>query len=225
MRPALRDISDRILQNAIGALTRANTDSVYSDPGMEHREHMCVLSSALAGELFLKAIVAKEHPLLIFRDLFHLDQGNNKTFDVEEIIKSGKTYSFEHLPRLLWVTTGERLRDPANFEAVRLTRNSVQHFCSPGNTSLRGLSLRFLYSNIDPLIHKHFGIYAIEYHEDFHVGYDYVVSCLIAHELTFSIPKRFRLTEIDLRECLAKTSTGYRRGFGDRLLAAAEIDG
>ena len=222
MHPALREISPRILANAVGALTRANTDAVYSDPGMEHRDDICILSSALAGELFLKAIIAAEHPLLIFRDLFHLDQPANSHFDVEEIVRSGRTYGFEHLPRLLWVATGERISDPANYEAVRSARNSVQHFCSPGDISLRKLSLKFIYKNVDPLVHKHFGICAIEYHEDIHVSYDYVVSCLIAHELEFSIPPAFRVTEIDLEECLARASRGYRQGFGAQLLAAAE---
>jgi hypothetical protein len=219
MHDALKGISDRILDNALGALMQANTTAVFHDPGMEHREQMSILSAALAGELFLKAIIASEHPLLIFKDLFHLDQPRNDIFDIEEIIRSGRTYGFEHLPRLLWVSTGERVADPENYDAVRVARNSVQHFCSPGNTRLRELSLQFIYRNIDPLINKHFGICAIEYHED-HVGYDHVVACLIAHELEFSIPIGFGITEIDLYARVAETSLSYKNGFGAKLLAS-----
>lgn len=213
MHKSLKQIPDRILENAKGALTQANTHAVYFDPGNEHCGQMGVLHAALAGELFLKAIIAKEHPLLIFRDLYHLDQPQNIDISLNEIIENGRTYNLEHLPRLLWVTTGERLADPASFDSLRKARNSIQHFCQPEGVDLRALSLEFLYKNIDPLIQKHFGIYSIEYHEDHSVSYDYVVSCLIAHGLKFSIPPGFAVTEIDLGSKLASASKGYRDWF------------
>ena len=73
------------------------------------------------------------------------------------------------------------------------------------------------YKNIDPLINKHFGLYAIEYHEDTSVGYDYVVQCLVRHELLFSVPEKFKVTEIDLDEVLGKTSAQYRKELKRRL--------
>lgn len=41
MNQALKDIPDRILNLAMGALTQANTHAVYSDPGNDHWEHIC----------------------------------------------------------------------------------------------------------------------------------------------------------------------------------------
>jgi hypothetical protein len=161
---------------------------------------------------FIKAIIAKEHPLLIFRDLFHLENSEGDELEIEQIIEKGKTYNFENLPKLLWVTTGERLADQKSFDLIRKVRNSVQHFCVPENESLRQISLDFLYKNIDPLIYKNFGICAIKYHED-DVGYDHVVACLVRHELLFSIPPDFQLPEIDLSEVLATTSKGYQKKF------------
>ena len=60
MHEGLKDLPDRILDVAIGALTQANQHAVYYDPGMDHWDHMSVLNAVLAGELFLKAIIAKE---------------------------------------------------------------------------------------------------------------------------------------------------------------------
>lgn len=208
MHSDLAQIPGRILEVAIGALTQANQHAVYYDPGMDHWDYMSVLNAALAGELFLKAIIAKEHPLLIFRDLFQLDDPNNYDLKIDHIIEKGKTYNFEHLPKLLWVSTGERLPDVDSFERLRKARNAVQHFCSP-ETNLSNLSLEFLYKNVDPLINKHFGLCAIEYHED-HVGYDYVVQRLIGQELFFSIPDQFQVGEIDLMEELADATPSYR---------------
>ena len=106
------------------------------------------------------------------------------------------------------------------FEELRKARNALQHFCSPADTvDLRRLALRFLYNNIDPLIHQHFGICAIEYHEDTSVGYDYVVQCLVRHELFFSIPDKFEITEVDLDDAVAAASAKYRRELTKRFAA------
>lgn len=212
MHKALKDIPERILNVAIGALIQANQHAVYYDPGMDHWTDMSILNAATAGELFLKAIIAKEHPLLIFRDLFQLDDPINTDLRLEHIIQKGRTYDFEQLPKLLWVSTGERLPDPDSFEKLRKARNAIQHFCSPADAEdLRRLALVFLYKNIDPLISRHFGLCAVEYHEDTSVGYDYVVECVIRNELLFSIPSDFKITEIDLDEVLSDTSEKYQK--------------
>lgn len=217
MHAGLKSIPARILDVAIGALTQANQHAVYYDPGMEHWTDMSIMNAATAGELFLKAIIAKEHPLLIFRDLFQLDDPINKDLTIEHIIEKGRTYNFEHLPKLLWVSTGERLPDVDSFERLRKARNAIQHFCSPGETSdLRTLALEFLYKNIDPLINKHFDLCAIEHHEDISIGYDYVVETVIQNELFFSIPKDFTVTEIDLDVALSETSTKYQTELAKR---------
>ena len=145
MHAGLKNIPARILDVAIGALTQANHHAVYYDPGMDHWTDMSVINAAMAGELFLKAIVAKEHPLLIFRDLFQLDDPIEDDLKIEQIFEKGKTYNFEHLPKLMWVSTGERLPDMENFEKLRKARNAIQHFCSPAESvDLRRLTLEFL---------------------------------------------------------------------------------
>lgn len=216
MHEALKEIPNRILDVAIGALTQANQHAVYYDPGMDHWKHMSVLNAALAGELFLKAIIAKEHPLLIFRDLFHLDDSGSQELDLDRIIERGRTYNFEHLPKLLWVATGQRIPDADNFERMRRVRNSIQHFCVPADVHLKRLVLEFIYKNLDPLIYRNFGLCAVEYHEDDLLGYDYVVSCVIANELLFSVPNNFRVTEIDLHRELSKRSAAYQAEMGER---------
>lgn len=216
MHPDLERVPQRILEVARGALIQANHHAVYSDPGLEHWEYASILNAAQAGELFIKAVIAFEHPLLLFKDLFQLDDPLDQELTIEHVINKGKTYTFEHLPKLLWVATGERLADLDSFERLRKARNAVQHFCAAPGVDLRGLALEFLYKNIDPLIYKHFGMCAVEYHED-HVGYDYVVGAVVRNELLFSIPPKFKLHEIRLGECLGRTSRVYRALLRDRL--------
>lgn len=210
MNPALKQIPDRILNLALGALAQANTHAVYLDPGNEHWQHICVLNTAHAGELFLKAIIAKEHPLLIFKDIFSLDDNRGALLDIETLIIRGRTHDFERLPQVLWATTGKRIPNPQCFERLRQARNAIQHFCVPAEDNFQELSLEFIYTIIDPLISDAFGIRAIEYHEDPSVSYDDIVGALLRSGLTFTVPDDFEITEIRMAKELESTTLAYR---------------
>ncbi|WP_307959255.1 hypothetical protein [Sinorhizobium medicae] len=110
---------------AKGALAQANMHSTFADPGNEHWDFICVLNTAHAGELFLKASIAKEHPLLIFKDLFGFNDGQATEIDLENLIKKGKTHDFEKLPQILWAVSGIRLPNRECFERLRKARNAI----------------------------------------------------------------------------------------------------
>jgi hypothetical protein len=148
--------------------------------------------------------------------LFSLDDSRANTLDLVSLIKKGKTHDFEKLPQVLWVATGQRLPNPDCFERLRRARNSIQHFCAPDDEDFRALSLEFIYTIIDPLIRENFGLFAIEYHED-HVGYDYVVGCIIRHRLRFSVPSDFDIGEIQLSEKLEGADEEYRAWLAQEL--------
>ncbi|KFE33753.1 hypothetical protein [Thioclava atlantica] len=224
MNPVLEKIPDRILKLALGALAQANTHAVYFDPGNEHWEYMSVLNAAHAGELVLKAIIAREHPLLIFNDIFKLDDERSDGLDLEKLIRKGKTHSFEQLPKVLWAVTGIRTPNLECFDRLRKARNSIQHFCAPDDDDLRALSLEFLYTIIDPLLADCFGVYTIEYHEDPSVGYDYVVGALIAGEIRFTMPNDFDLSEIEVPKLLREASEDYRVWFSREVEKIGKID-
>ena len=213
MNEKLSQIPDRILGLAMAALTQANTHAVYMDPGNEHWPLISILNAAHAGELFLKAIIAREHPLLIFKDIVGLDDNRSDELDIPSLLIRGRTHDFEKLPQVLWATTGTRIPNPECYERLRRTRNAIQHFCPPEDNDLSQLSLEFIYTIIDPLIVRHFGLYAIEHHEDHSVSYDYVVACLLRREICFSIPDDFTVTEINLSEEVSSASTDYHLWF------------
>jgi hypothetical protein len=224
MNPALKQIPQRILHLAKGALTQANTHAVFRDPGNEHWEYISVLNTAHAGELFLKAIIAREHPLLIFKDLFGLDHSGNGPLDIGSLIQRGRTHDFEKLPQVLWATTGKRVPNMKCFERLRRARNAIQHFCAPDKEDFRSLSLEFIYTIIDPLIAEAFDLRAIEFHEDHSVGYDYVVRQLLYTRLKFTMPDNFKLTEIDMKGCLEGASKSYRGWVEKQLTRVGRLD-
>jgi hypothetical protein len=221
---AVKDIPDRILNLAIGALAQANTHAVYYDPGNEHWEHICVLNTAHAGELFFKAIIAKEHPLLIFKDIFSLDDNRGGLLDFETLIKRGRTHDFERLPQILWAITEKRIPNAACFERLRVARNAIQHFCAPAQQDFRALSLEFIYTIIDPLIAEAFNLYAIDFHEDHSVSYDYVVAALLRSELKFTVPDTFAVTEIRMAEELESASSSYKDWVRTQMKRVGRLD-
>lgn len=210
MNPALKEIPSRILGLATGALAQANHHAVFVDPGNEHWGFISVLNAAHAGELFLKAIIAKQHPLLIFKDVPGLDDNRSAELDLETLLTRGRTHDFEMLPRVLWATTGVRIPQLQCYERLRKARNAIQHFCAPETEDFQALSLEFIYKIIDPLIAKEFGLAAIEFHEDHSVGYDYVVQAIVQAGLKFTIPDDFDITEVDLNEALEGASAAYK---------------
>lgn len=224
MDRVLREIPDRVLNLAKGALTQANTHAVYLDPANEHWQHICVLNTAHAGELFLKAIIACEHPLLIFKDIFRLDDNTGTPLDIETLIKRGRTHDFEKLPQILWAVTGKRLPNPTCFEKLRKARNSIQHFCVPDEQDFQDLSLEFIYTIIDPLISEAFDLCAIEFHEDHSVSYDYVVERLLRSELKFSVPDDFEITEVRIIQEIEGASKPYKNWLRAQMKRVGRLD-
>lgn len=186
--------------------------------------NISVLNTAHAGELFLKAIIAKEHPLLIFKDIFNLDENSGGLLDIETLIKRGRTHDFERLPQILWATTDKRIPNSTCFEQLRLARNAIQHFCAPDEQDFRALSLEFIYTIIDPLIAEVFDLCAIEFHEDHSVSYDYVVATLLRSELKFTVPDTFAVTEIRMNEELKGASREYRAWVKAQMKSVSRLD-
>jgi hypothetical protein len=224
MHPALEAIPSRIFRLAEGALAQANTHAVYADPGKEYWDFISVINAGHAGELFIKAVIANEHPLLIFRDLFILDDNSSSSLNIEDLIRRGKTYDLNNLPQVLWATTSYRIKEIECFERLRKARNAIQHFCDPEKIDLRSLSLEFIYKIIDPLVAHYFGICAIEYHEDPGVSYDYVVAQILRRELKFTIPKDFDVTEINIKEELEGCHEAYRSWVRKELEKIGKLD-
>jgi len=203
-------IPRRILEMGFSALAQANTQAVYGGPGTEGSDALSIVNSAFAGELIIKAIIAKQHPLLIFKNLFELGPSDTSPISIDRLLLKGKTYTFGELPNLLWSCTGNQISELELFREIQQARNAIVHFCSPEDENLKLLSLNFLYKVIDPLLKDHFRECAIEFHNGYTVDYSYVVSCLFSNEILFSVPEGFNTSEINYEDELAVTSKDYK---------------
>ena len=207
MHDSLRGISTRILDLATDALTRANTDAVYFDRGMEHRKPLAPLAAAHAGELLLKALIAKEHPLLLFKNIG--EKITDDEIDLDWLLKNGRTHDFLRLPSVLWATSGIVVPDIESFKRIAELRNQVQHFVDVRDCNIEFDCLNFIYSNIDPILNEHFGLFACQFHED--EFDDYVIGSLFSHQIKFTVPHDITLTEIDPYLYLKDASKTYKK--------------
>ena len=220
--PNFREIPNRILSLAMAALCQANMHSAFMDPSSQYSPQIGILNAAHAAELFIKAIISTQHPLLIFKDIFILDDKSDIYPDVSTLIERGRTHDFEKLPQILWITTGIRIPNLTSFEKVRKIRNAVQHFCAPDSENLWNVALEFIYTNIDPLIKRFFSAYAIHFHHD--VFYDHLVASIVRSQCRFSIPDDFDLTEIRLTDVLRGADLAYRTWIESEMVRISRTD-
>lgn len=206
MHESLRGIKTRILGHAVDALTRANTDAAFYEPQMQHRQSLAPLAAAHAGELLLKALIAREHPLLLFKNIGEKTTDDN--IDLDWLLRNGRTHDFSKLPSVLWATTGIKIPDLDSFRRIAALRNQIQHFVDERGIDVQFECLNFIYSNVDPLLYEHFGLAACEFHEDEFP--DHVVGCLLAHEIEFTVPSALELTEVNPHLYLTDASLSYK---------------
>jgi hypothetical protein len=70
------------------------------------------------------------------------------------------------LPNRLWATTGLTLDNFPRYQSFGRLRNTIQHFTSPdADVSLE--TIDFIYEVIDPFIHRCWGLFAVDYNEDY----------------------------------------------------------
>lgn len=177
-------IVDNMLSVAQGSLRQANRHAAYSLN--EDWPVLAVLQAAHAAELFVKARIAEEHPLLIFSDLPPVPNPP-EPLEFGKLLAKGRTYQWNDLPDRLWATTGLVI-DKAAFQEFGRSRNSLQHFARPENVQLQTTALGFIYKVIDSFIFDCWGFCAIDYDED-DEPYVYITGSVLARGLTFKVSK------------------------------------
>ena len=211
----LDSIPQRILELSLVALKRANTDSIFRDRGKEHHATLAPISTAHAGELLLKALIAQVHPLLIFENLHQLKP--SQKISKEWLENYGKTHNFDRLPTILKATTNIDIPDMNSFRNLQRVRNQIQHFLEPDEDPTE-ICIDFIYNNIDPLLYEHFDESACEFHED--QFDDYVIAFLIESEIKFSLPTKLEMPEFGesgLNGLLRGCSPEYRTWLSNEL--------
>lgn len=203
MNPALREVSEHIRELGLGALAHANRHAAYAAMANPSWPELSVLQAAHAAELLIKARIAQEHPLLIFDQLPKMSQSSGNLLDLEDLFKSGRSVQWQDLPERLWATTGLELPNREIFDAFGRLRNGIQHFASIPEFDNGGAALKFIFEVIDPFINICWGLYAIDYDEDYD-PYICFVCALVSRKIRFLVSpeaaERFDEWEVDWAE-------------------------
>lgn len=175
-----------MLSLGLGALTHANSHAAYIDFDNGKWAELSILQAAHAAEIFIKARIAEEHPLLIFSDLPRNVKEPEVLLDLKSLMENGRTYQYQDLPRILWAATGITIPDLEIYNAFGKLRNTVQHFCSPIGEDVSTRTLEFIYKVVDPFINMCWDLYAIDYNEDSE-PYKYFLPVLIHSGISFNV--------------------------------------
>lgn len=157
---------------------------------------MCVVHTAHAAEILLKARIAQEHPLLIFSKLPKPNSSGN-ALSLIDLIENGRTLSYEELPDHLWATTGIKVEPLEQYRDFGRLRNQIIHFSMPGANSLDLLALRYAFEVLDPLVESFWGRSVIDFvkndpHPDYSGLFDSGIFEDSIRKKGFSIDARLR---------------------------------
>ncbi|MBD2177017.1 hypothetical protein H6F42_08855 [Pseudanabaena sp. FACHB-1998] len=123
---------------------------------------MCVVHAAHAAEILLKARIAQEHPLLIFSKL-PKSEPNKDNLTLIDLLKDGRTFSYDELPEQLWATTGIKVNQITQYKEFGRLRNQVIHFSMTNAKNLDQLTLNYSLELLDPLVESFWGRSVIEF--------------------------------------------------------------
>ena len=186
MNPELKGVWEHMRKLGLGALAHANRHAAYAAMENPRWPELAVLQAAHAAELLIKARIAEEHPLLVFEQLPRSTKTDGSLLDLEDLFRQGRTLQWLDLPDRLWAATGISLPERQMFDSFGKLRNGIQHFASLPDYDAGGETLRFVFKVIDPFIHDCWGLFAVDYDEDYD-PYIYFVTALADREIPFLV--------------------------------------
>ena len=170
MKQELSQIAQTMKELGLAALSRVNNARIAQD---KWTGILSVLQAAHAMEILAKARIAEEHPLLLF-DTYPKPQRDreNRIVDgmtVEQLCEKGRTIEWSSMTEMLWLTADVRSIDLTAFQEFGKLRNMIQHFgIVPEGKQVSYLTtLSFIYGVIDPFINECWGLFAVDYCQDY----------------------------------------------------------
>jgi hypothetical protein len=191
--PDLAGVWEHMRELGLGALAHANRHAAYHSFENNRWSELSVLQAAHAAELLIKARIAQEHPLLIFEQIPSSAKATGPRIDVIDLFTHGRTLEWQDLPDRLWAVTGSHLPNVERFRKFGRLRNGVQHFAPPPGQDVSEETLRFVFEVIDPFINSCWGLFAVDYDEDYD-PYVYFVNALIRREIPFLVSPKAAAT-------------------------------
>lgn len=194
----------------LGALAHANRHAAYAAIENHRWPELSVLQAAHAAELLIKARIAQEHPLLIFDQLPRSPRAPKTRLELQALFSQGRTFQWSELPDRLWAATGLSIPNEKRFNSFGKLRNGIQHFGPTAKADASYETLQFVFEVIDPFIHQCWGLYAVDYDEDYE-PYLYFVNAMVSRQILFLVSPDAAAVFDDWDVEWPKVSPAYRK--------------
>lgn len=225
MNPTFAEIADHMRGLGLGALAHANWHANYMSFENDYWPELSVLQAAHAAELLIKSRIAQEHPLLIFEQLPRSpDADSPPEIDLAQLVARGRTIQYTDLPDRLWAAAGVRVPDVAQYQEFGRLRNAIQHFVPPPQAQPSEQTIRFIYGVLDRFISECWGLFAIDYNEDYE-PYVYLMENLIRRGILFRVSPNAAADAKHLNAKWPEADSGYRTEMEQRIAAALQQQG
>lgn len=191
MDKSLRSIHEHMIRLGCGSLMHANFLGHFNDYVNDTWNELAVLQAAHSCEIFMKARLAQEHPLLIFDTIPKSTSrhvSDSGLLDFEALLEDGRAIDYSELPEKVWAATGMKFTDYQKtlYKEFGYLRNKIQHFASP-KKDFQIKTSEFIYGVIDPFINSEWGLFAINFCDDTE-PFENLVPILAERNVEFLIP-------------------------------------
>ncbi|MDY4372981.1 hypothetical protein [Pectobacterium carotovorum] len=212
MDASLKNVYEHMIALGAGSLAHANYLAHFYDINNEMWSQLGVLQAAHACEIFLKARLAQEHPLLIFDSLpkSTADCVSKTTglLDFESLLEKGQTITYSELPEKVWAATGVKINNIKLYNDFGKLRNSIQHFAAP-KKDVSLLTSQFIYDVIDPFINAEWDMCAMDYCDD-SAQYEYLIPVLASRNVHFIVSQKIHGGLEELTQLIADGDVSYK---------------
>ncbi|MFJ1231378.1 hypothetical protein [Yersinia proxima] len=191
MEQNLKKIHEHMIRLGCGSLMHANFLGHFYDCINDTWNELAVLQAAHSCEIFMKARLAQEHPLLIFDTIPKSTSrhvGSSGLLDFEALLEDGRAIDYSELPEKVWAATGLKFTEQQKqlYKDFGYLRNKIQHFASP-RQNFQSKITEFIYGVIDPFINSEWGLFAVNFCDDTE-PYENLVPILAVRNVEFLIP-------------------------------------
>jgi hypothetical protein len=151
MNPETKQMSLYMKKFGFNILGRAIYDATFNEMMSPFSHALSIVNAAHGAEILIKARIAQEHPLLIFKS-YPKSSSTQGELGIQELFKHGRTLMYSELPEVLWSATGYRIKELERYQEFGNLRNTTVHFAPPPLLEASAETLKFAFEVLDPIV-------------------------------------------------------------------------
>lgn len=165
MNPETKQVSQHMKQFGLHILGRAIYDATFNEMMRPFAHMLSVVHAAHGAEILIKARIAEEHPLLIFKS-YPKSNTTKDVLSIKELFKYGRTLMYSELPEVLWAATGYRIKELDKYLKFGELRNIIVHFSAVPDCEASTETLKFALEVLDHIVQDFWGESLIYYSQE-----------------------------------------------------------